>query len=334
MKRTVLTGIKPTGMPHLGNLAGAIAPAVALARDPALRAVYFIADVHALNAPIEPAELRRLSYEVAASYLAFGLDASRAALFRQSEVPEVFELSAILACVCGKGVVNRAHAYKAAVAANRARGGGDDDGVNMGLFTYPILMAADILAFDADVVPIGGDQRQHLEVARQLAGALNARFGDIVVVPEAMVADTPLVPGLDGRKMSKSYGNAITLFCDRDELRARVMRVVTESRPRGEPVPTDDNALYQIAAAVLPREQVAELAERFAAGASYAELKERVFEGLDGVLAGPRDRYRALIADTGAIDAVLAAGADRARAIAQPVLARVKAAAGLGPPQR
>lgn len=330
---TVVTGIKPTGEPHLGNLIGAIEPALALAERPEMQALYFIADVHALNAAIAPEVVRRHAYEIAAAYLAFGLDPRGAILFRQSDVSEVFELSAILACVCGKGLVNRAHAYKAAVAANRARDAGDDAGINMGLYTYPILMAADILAFDAAVVPIGADQRQHLEIARQLATALNARFGEVVVVPAPIIGEAKAaeLPGVDGRKMSKSYGNTVPLFASRDELRARIMRVVTGSSPPGLPVQTAGNVLFELGApALLPADRD-ELAGRFAAGASYAELKQLVFERLDARLAGPRERFGNLMQDLEAIDEILDEGATRARRIARVVLARVKSAAGLGP---
>lgn len=330
--QTVVTGIKPTGEPHLGNLVGAIAPALALVQEPSVRALYFIADVHAMNTPITPMALRRHGYEVAAAYLAFGLNPQSAILFRQSDVPEVFELSAILACVCPKGLVNRAHAYKSAVSANRARGAADDAGINMGLFSYPVLMAADILAFDAALVPIGADQRQHLEIARQLAGALNARWGEVVTVPAPIVAaeSAAQLPGLDGRKMSKSYGNTVPLFGSRDELRERIRRVVTGSSPPGAPIPTSGNTLFELGTAALSAAERAALADRFEAGASYVELKQHVLERLDARLAEPRERFRQLMADLDVLEDILGDGAIRARRIARAVMARVKAATGLG----
>jgi tryptophanyl-tRNA synthetase len=335
MTRTILTGIKPTGIPHLGNLLGAIRPALRLADDPTLRAFYFIADYHALTLVRERDEIRRLSHEVAAAWLAFGLDPERVLLYRQSDVPETFELAWILACFTSKGWMNKAHAYKARVADNELAQNPDlDAGINMGLYEYPILMAADILLFDADLVPVGTDQEQHIEIARDIAARVNHNYGaELLKLPAAAIdRGTAVVPGRDGRKMSKSHDNTIQLFLPRDRLRKAVNTIVTDSTPPGAPKDPASSVVFKIFEQCAPPEATEQLRQRYLEGISWGDAKTALFEVLDHALAVPRERYNALIADPDRIDELLAVGGDRARALARPVLQRVRAAIGLREP--
>jgi tryptophanyl-tRNA synthetase len=331
MTQTLLTGIKPTGTPHLGNYAGAIKPTCDLARDPNTQSFLLIADGHALNAMRDPVQLRHHVSEVAATYAAFGLATDRGVLFRQSDISEIFQLSNILACYCAKGMANRAHAYKAAVAKNTEAGKTDSDaGINMGLFTYPLLMSADILAFDTDVVPVGSDQRQHVELTISLARSINSAVGQALRVPTLRIDEaTQAVPGLDGRKMSKSYKNTIPLFCSREVLQKRIGRVRTTSRAPGVPGdPTSCSlfALYNIFSSDLQREA---LRREYELGTGYAKIKEEVFELCDASLREPRARYLAYMDDREALATTLSEGAERAREAVRPVLARVRKAVGL-----
>lgn len=319
-----LTGIKPTATPHIGNLLGAIVPALRLQETH--DAYYFIADYHALTTVHDGARMRGWVREVAATWLALGLDPARTVLWVQSDVPEVCELAWILSCVTGHGVLERAHAYKAAVA--------DGRDINVGIFTYPVLMAADILLYDTDVVPVGKDQKQHVEIARDMAIAFNHRFGDTLVVPEvAIQEEVATVPGLDGRKMSKSYGNGIEIFLPAKQLRKKLMSIVTDSKGMEEPKdPTTCNvfALYKLFATP---EQVADLAARYRAGGlGYGHAKQELFEVMDARLAPARARYEALLADPAALDPVLEDGAARARAVARATIDRVRQAAGFRVP--
>jgi len=324
-----VTGIKPSGTPQLGNLLGMIRPALALRER--YDAYYFIADEHALTTVADRDELQRLTDEVVATWLALGLDPERDVFYRQSDVPEVFELAWILSCVTPKGLLNRAHAYKAAVDANKATGRTPDDGVSAGLFNYPMLMAADILLFDAAVVPVGADQAQHLEMTRDIAEAFNRTFGDTLTIPEALIdADVAIVPGLDGRKMSKSYGNIIPIFASPDDARKAVMRIVTDSRPPEEPKDPTTCNVFSIYKHVAPPDDVEAMAKRYRAGdVGYGEAKQRLADVLEDQLSAPRRRYEELLADRAAIDAVLAAGAERAHPHARQTLDRAKRAVGL-----
>lgn len=330
--KVALTGIKPTGVPHVGNWLGAIRPGLELARDPQLQAVYFIADYHALTSVHEPRELRRMTLDVAATWLAFGLDPERTLFYRQSDVPEVFELSWILACVTSKGWMNKMHAYKAAVDKNLASGQHDPDlGVNIGLYTYPVLMAADILLFDSDVVPVGKDQVQHVEIARDMAQRVNHLFGDVLKLPKAFHNENvAVVPGLDGRKMSKSYGNVIPLFLPSKRLKQLINKIVTDSTPPEAPKDPESSNIFQIYRAVATPEQTAELAQRYRTGIGWGEAKAALFDVLDAALGPARERYEGLMADTSQIDAVLARGAARARSVARGTLERVRKAIGVG----
>ena len=332
MTRTVLTGIKPTGTPHLGNLLGAIRPALRLAGDPALRAFYFIADYHALTSVTDRGELRRLTHEVAATWLAFGLDPERTLFYRQSDVPEIFELTWILACFTPKGWLNRAHAYKAKTAENEAAGNPDlDAGIHMGLYSYPVLMAADILVFDADLVPVGEDQKQHIEIARDIAQRFNHGHGaELLKLPSALIdAGTAVIPGRDGRKMSKSYDNVIPLFAPPARLRKLVNAIVTDSTPPDAPKDPASSVVFKIFEQFATAEATAELRERYLTGISWGDAKAALADVLEPLLAEPRERYQALIADPRRIDELLATGGDRARALARPVIDRLRAAIGI-----
>jgi len=315
-----LTGIKPTATPHLGNLMGAIRPALSLQESH--DAYYFIADLHAFTTLHDREAMRRYSVEVAATWLALGLDPARTVLWTQSDVPETCELAWILGCVTGHGVLERAHAYKA------ARDAGKD--LNVGTFTYPVLMAADILLYDANVVPVGKDQKQHVEIARDMALAFNARFGEAIVVPEPrIVEEVAVVPGIDGRKMSKSYGNGVEIFLSSKALRKRLMQIVTDATPLEDPKdPTGDNvyALYKLFAT--PEESAA-LAARYRAGNfGYGHAKEELYQVLDRALGPARERYAALLADPASVERILDQGAERARSVARTTMARVRDACG------
>jgi tryptophanyl-tRNA synthetase len=333
-RRISLTGIKPTGIPHLGNYAGAIRPAIALAAD--YDAFYFIADYHALTTVRDPALLDEYSRSVAASWLACGLDPSTVTLYRQSDVPETFELTWVLSCLTAKGLLNRAHAYKAARDRNRDAGVEDlDAGISAGLFDYPVLMAADILVMSADVVPVGRDQVQHVEYARDIAERFNQAYGArfALTVPEHVTSDDRgenTMPGLDGRKMSKSYDNTIPLFADQKALRKLVRRITTDSTPVEEPKDPDGSAVFAIYRQFASAGELDEVRARLTAGGmGWGEMKDILFETLDAQLAGPRERYDALMADRGELDAILAGGAARARERATGLLASVRTAIGI-----
>ncbi|MGQ9724048.1 MAG: tryptophan--tRNA ligase [Tepidimonas sp.] len=326
----VLTGIKPSGTPHLGNYVGAIRPTVRASREPGIDSFLFLADYHALISTHDPQRVQRSTLEIAATWIACGLDPSRVTFYRQSDIPEILELTWLLACVCGKGLLNRAHAYKAAVDKNVAEGRDADDGVSMGLFMYPVLMAADILMFNAHRVPVGRDQIQHIEMARDLASSFNHLYGEHFTLPEAVIDEhVATLPGLDGRKMSKSYDNVIPLFAPREQLRRLIMGIVTDSRAPGEPKDTDGSALFQIYQAFGTAEETATLARDFAAGIAWSEAKERLFERIDREIAPMRATYDELMAHPERVEALLRAGAAKARAVATPFSARLRAAVGL-----
>ncbi|MBD5389288.1 tryptophan--tRNA ligase [bacterium] len=322
-EQIILTGIKPTGMPHLGNYVGALKPLIDMARDH--RTFMFIADLHALNTIKDPAALRRHTYEIAAGLMALGLDLNNAILFRQSDIVQVPQLATMLMNVTPKGLMNRAHSYKAAMDKNTAAGLDVDAGVNMGLYTYPILMAADILLYGTDIVPVGADQKQHVEFARDIAGYFNNTYGDVFKLPEPVIGrDTGLIPGLDGRKMSKSYDNTIPLFCTADELKKKVMRIITDSKTPDEPKDPDTSTIVQLYAHFATPDELAAFREQFAApGMGYGTAKTMLFEKINGYLADARAEYERLMAHPDEIDAALAAGAARARAVAEQTYARV-----------
>ena len=328
MKR-ILTGIKPTGSPHIGNYLGAIRPAIELASLPETTAMYFIADYHALTTVHDGKELDHLTREVAATWIAFGLDPEKTLFYRQSDVPEIFELAWVLACFTSKGWMNKMHAYKAHLDASTDED--KDAGINIGVYTYPVLMAADILMFDTDLVPVGKDQVQHVEIARDMAQRLNFTYKqELLRLPAAKIDEqTAIVPGLDGRKMSKSYDNTIPLFAPAKQLRKTVMKIVTDSTPPEAPKDPDKSLIFDLYKLFAKPDQVAELRERYESGIGWGDAKGALAEVLEATVAEPRKIYDELMADRPRLDRLLAQGAEKARAYAAPVLARVRKAVGI-----
>ncbi|MCL1814483.1 MAG: tryptophan--tRNA ligase [Treponema sp.] len=330
MKKISLTGIKPTGSLHIGNYFGAIKPALDLTKEYDAR--YFIADYHALNTVKDPAELEPSIREVAAGWLASGLDPERVIFYRQSSVPEVFELTVMLMAFTSKGLLNRAHAYKAAVQENLDKKNDPDAGINMGLFTYPALMAADIILFDSDVVPVGKDQVQHIEMAQDIAQSVNANYKkNILKVPQAVVTENvAIVPGLDGRKMSKSYNNTIPLFTPENHLRKLIMRIVTNSQCVDEPKDPEGSQIFLLYKLFASKGEQDALAARYRAGGmGWGEAKEELFRVVNRELAPLRERFNAIYADRSGLDRILAAGAEKARSIAAATVKRFRKTAGI-----
>ncbi len=326
----VLTGITTTGTPHLGNYVGAIRPAVTASLNAGTESFYFLADYHALIKCDEPARIQRSTLEIAASWLAAGLDPARVFFYRQSDIPEIPELTWLLACVTGKGLLNRAHAYKATVDKNTAAGNEPDADVTAGLFMYPVLMAADILMFKSHRIPVGRDQIQHIEMARDMAQSFNHLYGEHFVLPEAAIeASVATLPGLDGRKMSKSYDNAIPLFAPREQLRKLIAGIVTDSRAPGEPKDVEGSALFQIYQAFASTEETDALRQAYADGIGWGDAKKTLFERIDREIAPMRERYEALMADPAGMETILLAGAAKARELATPFMAELRAAVGL-----
>ena len=325
-----LTGITTTGTPHLGNYVGSIRPSVRASLRADVESFYFLADYHALIKVEEPARIQRSTLEIAASWLAAGLDPERVTFYRQSDIPEIPELTWFLTCVTGKGLLNRAHAYKAAVDKNTAAGADTDTDVTAGLFMYPVLMAADIVMFNAHKVPVGRDQVQHLEMARDMASSFNHRYGQHFTLPEAVVEESvATLPGVDGRKMSKSYDNHIPLFAPRAQLKKLIAGIVTDSRAPGESKNAEGSALFQIFQAFASNDETASLRQAYEDGIAWGDAKTRVFERLDAEITPMRERYEALMRDPAKIEAILTRGATKARAIAQPFMATLRDAVGL-----
>ncbi|HEX6998822.1 MAG TPA: tryptophan--tRNA ligase [Gammaproteobacteria bacterium] len=328
---TVLTGIKTTGTPHIGNYVGAIKPAIEASKRRDAHSYFFLADYHALGN--KPDEVERSTLEIAAVWLALGLDTEHAVFYRQSDIPEVTELQWILTSVTAKGLMNRAHAYKAAVAENEAAGRQDaDHGIMMNLYCYPILMAADILLFKATKVPVGKDQKQHVEMARDIAQRFNYHFGETFVLPDAAISEhVATLPGLDGRKMSKSYNNTIPLFADEKSLRKLIMKIKTNSLEPGVPKDTEDSALFAIYRAFATPEETAAVAERYAAGIGWGEMKQLLFERVNAELAPAREEYQRLLANPAEIEEQLQRGAERARAVSRPFIREIRERVGVRP---
>ena len=325
-----LTGITTTGAPHLGNFVGSIRPSVVASRLPGVQSFYFLADYHALIKCDEPARIQRSTLEIAASWLAAGLDPERVAFYRQSDIPEIAELTWLLTCVTGKGMLNRAHAYKASVDKNAAAGNDPDADVSAGLFMYPVLMGADILMFKSHKVPVGRDQIQHIEMARDMAQRFNHLYGEHLVMPEAVVEESvALLPGLDGRKMSKSYNNTIPLFAPRDQLSRLIAGIVTDSRTPREPKEVEGSALFQIYQAFASEPETTALRKAYADGIGWGDAKQLLFERIDREVAPMRQRYHELIGKPGSIETLLRAGAEKARAVATPFMNELRQAVGL-----
>jgi len=328
---TVLTGITTTGTPHIGNYVGAIRPAISASGREDVRSFFFLADYHSLVKSANPDQIAQSTLEIAASWLAAGLDPEKVVLYRQSDIPEITELAWILTCMTAKGLMNRAHAYKAAVAENEAANSRDpDQGIMMGLFCYPILMAADILMFNADKVPVGKDQKQHVEMARDIAGRFNHHFGETFVLPEAVIDEgSSVLPGLDGRKMSKSYANTIPLFLPAPKLRKSIMKIKTNSQPPGEAKDPADSTLFAIYRAFALPEEVQAMRERYAEGIGWGDMKQILFEYIDAHLGGAREEYERLLNAPDHVEAVLNTGAENARETSGPFLEQIRSNVGL-----
>lgn len=329
-KQRVLTGITTTGTPHLGNYVGAIRPAIAASQRADVQSFYFLADFHALIKCHDPVLVHQSTREIAATWLALGLDTDNAVFYRQSDVPEIPELCWMLTCMAAKGLMNRAHAYKAAVDANVEAGSDPDFGITMGLYSYPILMAADILMFNAHKVPVGRDQIQHIEMARDIAARFNHHYGEHFVLPEAVVDDNVAVlQGLDGRKMSKSYGNTIPLFLPEKQLKKSINKIVTNLLEPGQPKDADTSTVFQIWQAFATPEQTAQMRQAFAEGIAWGEAKKQLFELINNHVGDAREKYDALLANPAHIEEILQAGAEKARAQSKPLLEKLRAAVGI-----
>ncbi|MBO5704762.1 MAG: tryptophan--tRNA ligase, partial [Alphaproteobacteria bacterium] len=310
--KIVLTGIKPTGTPHLGNYIGALKPLIE--RSKSHKTFMFIADLHSLNTMHDAKQIKQHTHEIAALLIALGLDLNNTALFRQSDIDEIYQLNTLLMNVTPKGLMNRAHSYKATMDKNTAAGLDVDAGVNMGLYTYPILMSADILLYDTDIVPVGADQKQHVEFARDIAGYFNSLYGNTFKLPEPVIgSETGLIPGLDGRKMSKSYDNTIPLMAPEKELRKKIMRIITDSKTPEEAKNPDESTIYQLYKHFASESEIAEFADMFRRGGmGYGTAKTILFDKVNSVLSEPRAEYERLMANTDEIEKILADGAARA----------------------
>ncbi|AZF30343.1 Tryptophanyl-tRNA synthetase [Pseudomonas sp. R4-35-07] len=329
----ILTGITTTGTPHLGNYAGAIRPAILASQDANADSFYFLADYHALIKCDDPQRIQRSRMEIAATWLAGGLDVNRVTFYRQSDIPEIPELTWLLTCVAAKGLLNRAHAYKASVDKNVESGEDPDAGITMGLYSYPVLMAADILMFNAHKVPVGRDQIQHVEMARDIGQRFNHLFGngkEFFTMPEALIEESvATLPGLDGRKMSKSYDNTIPLFTSAKDMKEAISRIVTDSRAPGEAKDPDTSHLFTLYQAFASKAQEQELRSDLLQGLGWGEAKNRLFQLLDGQLGEARERYHQLMSRPSDMEDLLLVGAKKARAVAAPFLAELREAVGL-----
>ncbi len=315
--KTYLTGIQATGMPHLGNYLGAIKPAIDFSNSSEGSFFYFIADYHSLNSVKDPKLISEQTYEVAATWLACGLDTEKAVFYKQSDIPEIFELTWILNCHIPKGDLNRAHSYKAKIQTNEEAGKKDiDHGVNAGLFTYPVLMAADILLFNTNIVPVGKDQVQHVEMARSIAQRINVHYGNVLIEPQESLSDAKYIPGLDGRKMSKSYGNSIPLFCTEKKLKKLCNKITTDSSGPDDPKSTEDSLIFDLYKYFSNSSDVESFAKKFQEGISWGHAKAELFEKINSEISGYREKFDYLINNREIIDQELRNGAKKARAVA------------------
>ena len=329
MKEIILTGIKPTGTPHIGNYFGAIKPAIELINNANNICYYFIADYHALTTVETRDELKTHTLEVAATWLACGLDPNKVVFYKQSDIKETFELTTILTNVTPKGLLNRAHAYKAKVERNKENGLDADDGVNMGLYNYPVLMAADILLFNTTKVPVGLDQKQHIEIARDICTYFNNKFKKSLTMPEGIINENvATILGLDGRKMSKSYNNTIELFCDENKLKKTINRIVTDSTLPNEPKGTDNTifALYKLFAS---ENELKEFKQKLASGIAWSEAKNMLYELINKTLKPMREKFNYYMANPQIVNNILQDGANKARQISKETIKRVRTAIGV-----
>lgn len=322
--KIVLTGIKPTGMPHIGNYVGALKPLIEMSQNH--KTFMFIADLHALNAMHDAKEIKQHTYEEAALLIATGLNMENTVLFRQSDINEIYQLTEFLMNVTPKGLMNRAHSYKAMIEKNTEAGIDIDSGVNMGLYTYPVLMAADILLYNSDIVPVGKDQKQHVEFARDIAGYFNNIYGETFKLPEPVIGEEiGLIPGLDGRKMSKSYDNTIPLFAPSNELKKKIMRIITDSKTPEEPKNPDESTIFLLYKQFATEAETEEFRQMFLKGGmGYGTAKTMLFEKIDSALATQRAEYDRLMANPNEIEEILQRGAEQARKVASRVVAKVK----------
>lgn len=328
--KTILTGVKPTGTPHIGNYLGAIKPAIRLGQEATASGgqhYMFIADYHAINAEKNPAILAERLKEIACIYLAFGLDPKKSVFYRQSDVPEIPEITTILYAYTPKGFMNKAHAYKAQVDKNREAGKPDDDGINMGLYTYPTLMAADILSYDTDIVPVGKDQIQHVEIARDIAGAINAHYGKPLLKQPGFYTEesVAVVPGIDGRKMSKSYGNVIPIFADDAAIKKAIFAIKTDSRPMEEPKNPDEILVYEIYKSIATPAQLQEMGDGLRQGKlGFGHIKNMLLDAVINEVKASREKYSYYMTHFEEVETLLQEGAARARPVAQATLKRLK----------
>ncbi len=330
-KETYLTGITTTGTPHIGNYVGAIRPSIAASKDVDKNNYYFLADFHALAKNEDPDKISQSTLEIAAAWMALGMDTTNSVFYRQSDIPEIPELTWVLTSMTAKGLMNRAHSYKAAVQANVEDGDKDPDkGITMALYSYPILMAADILMFKASKVPVGRDQKQHVEMARDVAQRFNHHFGDVLVLPEPVIDEhTAVLAGLDGRKMSKSYNNTIPLFAPEKKLRKLVMKIKTNSLEPGEPKEIEGSTLFDMYKAFATPEETAEVEKLYADGIAWGAMKQMLFEYINEHISPARAEYDRLIADPGIVEDELQKGAARAREFATPYMDEIRKAVGI-----
>jgi len=332
-REVVLTGITTTGTPHLGNYVGAIRPAIDASKNENVNSYLFLADYHALIKNQDPQLLKQSTFEIAATWLACGLDPNKVVFYRQSDIPEIMELTWILTCMSAKGLLNRAHAYKAVIQENEQSGKKDlEEGVTMGLFSYPILMAADILMFKANKVPVGKDQIQHIEMARDMAQRFNHYYGELLVLPQSVTSEnTSVLTGLDGRKMSKSYNNTIPLFLPEKKFRKMIMKIVTNLLEPGQPKDPDTSAVFQIYQAFAAEAETKAMRQKFAEGIAWGEAKQQLFEYINTEISEYREKYNDLIQNPDYVENILLEGAKKAREVSVPYIKELRKAIGFGP---
>lgn len=329
MKDVCLTGIKPTGFAHLGNYFGAIKPSIEFSKNSNYQCLFFIADYHALTTVKTKEEMKNYTYNIACTWLACGLDPEEVVFFKQSSIPEDLELNWILCNLTPKGLMNRAHAYKACIERNEQEGNDKDFGVNMGLYNYPILMSADILLFNSKLIPVGQDQTQHVEIARDIATLFNNRYGKLLTLPESVVQkETSVLVGLDGRKMSKSYGNTIQLFTDEKTLQKSVNKIVTDCRLPGEPKDTD-NTIFKLYKLFASEEQTKQFEKKLLEGLGWGDAKKELFAVMNETISPMREKYNYYMNNKNLVDEILENGAKKAREIASKNLAKIKQAIGV-----
>lgn len=328
MTQIILSGIKPSGTPHLGNYLGMLKPSLELMQRPNTSCYYFIADIHALNTIQDPKKLKQLTYELAATWLALGLDPQVATLYRESDIPEISELYSYIAHTVPKSVMNMAHAYKAATQENKENNREDiDEGVYMGLYNYPMLMAADILAFNTAIVPVGKDQTQHVEIARDIARRFNVRYGDILKFPQEMIREeTGIIPGLDGRKMSKSYDNVIPIFMPEKQMQKLINQIKTDTSSPEDPKDPDSSSIFSLYQAFASKEQTEVMRQKYLQGIGWGQAKKELFEVIQAVLAKPYTVYQELMQNPEKIEVILQDGAKKARAQAHETMVAVRKA--------